>query len=56
MMKYIQKIAFLWLLQEAPVIPSDNHIKEFVFIGHNDDVTGNTPSYSVLFGRQHVQQ
>jgi len=49
----IQKIAFLWLLQESHVAPCDNVVKEFVLIGHIYDVTGNAPSYFFLFGRHH---
>jgi hypothetical protein len=53
MMIPIQKIVFLWLLQESPVTSCDNDVKEFVLIGHIYDVTGNVPSYSFLLGRQH---
>jgi hypothetical protein len=48
-------LQFLWLLQEAPVTPCETDDREFVFIGHNDDVTGDAPSYYFLFERQHAK-
>jgi len=56
MMNCIQKSAFYDSYKKRPSPPSDKNNKEFVFIGHIDDITGNTSSYSVLFGRQHLQQ
>jgi hypothetical protein len=48
-------LSSLWILHEALCHLFDYFIKEFAFIGHVDDATGNAPSYFFLFGCQHAK-